>query len=128
MQGNKSKSAGSPSLDKRKVEFGVRAAFIRDLIKRSDLSVRLRKGNKTPKGCKGAEAFAHFLTSLARSKKLVGQVVYHTNPVSLGAVLADNREWGGVKGGSGSRALQGRVFNPTSESLGQGKCDCQSSI
>lgn len=127
-QGNKSKSAGSPSLDKSKVEFGIRAAFIRGLIKRSDLSVRLRKGNKTPKGCKCAEAFAHFLTSLARSKKLVGQVVYHTNSVSLEAVLADDRDWGGVKGGVLKPALQGRGFNPTSDSLGQCKCDSQSSI
>lgn len=112
MQGNKSKSAGSPSLDKSKVEFGIRAAFIRGLIKRSDLSVRLRKGNKTPKGCKCAEAFAHFLTSLARSKKLVGQVVYHTNSVSLEAVLADDRDWGGVKGGSWSRLCKEGASTP----------------
>lgn len=77
MQRNKSKSAASPSLGKRKAELRVRAAFIRDLIKRSDLllPVRLKKGSKTPKGRKCTEAFAHFLTSLARKNKLVGQVV-----------------------------------------------------
>lgn len=65
------------SLGKRKAELRVRAAFIRDLIKRSGLllPVRLRKGSKTPKGRKCTEAFAHFLTSLARKNKLVGQVV-----------------------------------------------------
>lgn len=53
----RNKSAASPSLGKRKVEFRVRAAVIRDLIKRSDLllPVRLRKCSITPKGCKCAE-------------------------------------------------------------------------
>lgn len=95
-------------MGKRKAELRIRVAFIRDLIKRSDLvPVRLRKGNKTPKGLKCAEAFVHFLTSLAKTNKLVEQVVYHTNPVSLGAVLADNRgrDWRGVKEGSGKAML-----------------------
>lgn len=47
----RNKSATSPSLGKRKVEFRVRAAFNEDLIKRSDVLLpgRLRKGNETPR-------------------------------------------------------------------------------
>ena len=63
-------------------------------MQRSDLPlpVRLKKGNKTPKGHRRAEAFTHFFRSQDGStNRFVGQEVYHKICVSLGVVLADDR-------------------------------------
>lgn len=77
MQRNKSKSAASLQFGQEESRAQGKGCLHQGPHKEiwSSTTVRLRKGSKTPKGRKCTEAFAHFLTSLARKNKLVGQVV-----------------------------------------------------